>query len=56
MSVSREICKAHVNLRPLPKSFSSQSFATCHYAPCYRVSLVMGVTKSKRDVVIGRLI
>lgn len=56
MSASREIYKARVNLQPLPKSFPSQSLATCHHVPCYRVSSVMGVTKSKRDVVIGRLI
>lgn len=53
MSASREICKAHVNLRPLPKSFPSQSLATCHHV---QGELVMGVTKSERDVVIGRLI
>lgn len=34
---SREICKARVHLQPLPKSFSSQSFATCHHSPSYRV-------------------
>ena len=47
MSASREICKARVNLQPLPKSFPSQSFAPCHNHPCYRVSLVTGVTSSK---------
>ena len=56
MSASREIRKARVNLQSLPKSFPSQSFATCHHIPRYRVSSVIGVTKRKRDVVIGRLI
>lgn len=45
--VSREMCKARVNLHPLLKSFSSQSFATCHHPPSDRVSLVTAVAMSK---------
>lgn len=48
MSASREIYDACANLQPLPKSFSSQSFATCHHPPVYRVSLVAGVAMRAR--------